>query len=73
MGLLETGNVRSVVERGDVPEDPFIPSVFARLVGIVRDGVHVMEDNPGVRDGGVERACCAVDFIRRHRVRIRGA
>jgi hypothetical protein len=50
VGLLETGNVRSVVEGGDVPENPFVPSVFARLVGIVGDRVHVMEDNPGVRD-----------------------
>ena len=73
VGLLETGNVRSVIEGGNVPEDPFVPSVLARLVGIVRDRVHVMENDPGVRDRGFMGASCSVDNFRRHRVRIRDA
>ena len=66
MGLLEADYVGGIGERDDVSDDPFVSGVLAGLIGVVGEGVKVMEDNPRVRDGRVEGACRTADLVRRH-------
>ena len=66
MSLLQTDYVVKFSKRGDVSEDPPVPSMFTRLAGVIGERVKVMKDSPRMRNGGVEGAGRTVNFLRVH-------
>ena len=66
MSFLKTDDVSCLVEGGDMFENVVMSGVGTRLARVVRDGVNVVEDHPGMRDGRVEGAGGPVDTVGTH-------
>ena len=70
MGLLEADNVRGFEEGSEVSDNPLEAGMLLALVGVEGEGPGVMEDDPEVRDGGVEGAGGTVNRFRTHLLRV---
>ena len=66
MGFLQADYVVIFSKRGNVSENPPVPSVFTGLVRVVGERVEIMKYSPRMRNGGVEGAGRTVDLLRIH-------
>ncbi len=66
MGFLQADYVIVFSKRGDVSENPPVPSMLTGLVRIVGERVKIMKNSPRMRNGGVEGASRTVDLLRIH-------
>ncbi len=70
VGFLEADNVRRFTEGGEVPDGPLVSGVLLVSIGVEGEGASVMEDDPRVRDGGVEGAGGTVNGVKTHLFRV---
>ncbi len=53
-----------------MPDDPLVASVLLKFVSVDGEGAGVVEDDPGVGDGGVEGAGGSGNSVKTHLLRV---